>query len=135
MPQPFTLTVNMAADTQEQLEQQQLVDDLLRDSLAIETEVRDKTFGIVNIPEIGQLKGGELRQRVTDEFYARMQLDAKVTQMKASRHASLAQQKAALQSKVQTREDELLKLNAEICFLQTEIHRTIAERADVQGRQ
>ena len=41
------------------------MDDLLRDSLRIETEVRDKTFGIVDIPEVGKLKGSELRQRVS----------------------------------------------------------------------
>merc|ERR1719160_493574 len=101
LPQPFTLAINQNPDAEVK---QHLVDDLLRDSLRIETEVRDKTFGIVNIPDVGELKGSELRQRVTDEFYQRMQLDAKVTFMKASRHASIEGQKLALQVKVQTRE-------------------------------
>lgn len=132
LPQPFTLAINQNPDAEVK---QHLVDDLLRDSLRIETEVRDKTFGIVDIPEVGKLKGSELRQRVTDEFYQRMQLDAKVTFMKASRHASLAQQKLAMQARVQAREDEIRKMNADIGFHQREIDRTTADRADVQGRQ
>merc|ERR1719262_2114722 len=55
--------------------------------------------------------------------------------MKASRHASITQQKLALQQRVAQMDEDLKKLNAESGHLQTEIYRIAAERSDVQARQ